>query len=593
MIESSIIDGIVKKYYDVSEVENTRYSMVFHIQGRGNEKTFGYLLDELDKVGATAFTNDFPDSQIIVINNGNVSRERRGLKTLMLFLSMAALIYTGSVYYSSYYSSDLIYRNIIYGTLFYAIPVISILLFREAGKYIALRKNHIKYNFPIFVPSPGLGTLGTINSNKNQFRDSKSMIEAGTFSLFFGFLASILLIIAGAAIMPYVNYSSAIHSPISVLNFPLVFPVALDHLFPAYIIPDPLELAGYVGIITTALNSMPVGFMDGGLVFSGILGKQFKYASYAGIAILLAASILYPYILILAVLSILLGIKGALPMNNFFKPRASVKWLALVIVVIVIILGFAPLPLHNTDSNNVAIPDSCYIMQQNNTGNVSVNITVQNHGVNISPLFSVTPGNFTVKGFTQNKADTIYTLELITYNHNYSGRKNFTITVDTGMSSVNKTVSVYFLKPDSNMHINKTMGPENLTVKEYKPFNITIFNNSNSTLNAQIIPIFNSTGLYMSLQNNLNAEINLNPHIPLGILQIYGGQNQTLTLVSYDPGNLKLIIMGQGGQAAIVNIHILPEPRPRTVSPPGIFPTINYTGYYEMQLGTIHPFYNF
>ena len=137
------------------------------------------------------------------------------------------------------------------------------------------------------------------------------------------------------------------------------------------------------------------------------------------------------------------------------------------------------------------------------------------------------------------------------------------------------------------------MGPENLTVKEYKPFNITIFNNSNSTLNAQIIPIFNSTGLYMSLQNNLNAEINLNPHIPLGILQIYGGQNQTLTLVSYDPGNLKLIIMGQGGQAAIVNIHILPEPRPRTVSPPGIFPTINYTGYYEMQLGTIHPFYNF
>ena len=44
-------------------------------------------------------------------------------------------------------------------------------------------------------------------------------------------------------------------------------------------------------------------------------------------------------------------------------------------------IGSAPLPLHNTDSNNVAIPDSCYIMQQNNTGNVSVNITVQNHGL--------------------------------------------------------------------------------------------------------------------------------------------------------------------------------------------------------------------
>ena len=41
-----------------------------------------------------------------------------------------------------------------------------------------------------------------------------------------------------------------------------------------------------------------IGFMDGGLVFSGIMGKSFKYASYAGIVILLIASIIYPYILI-------------------------------------------------------------------------------------------------------------------------------------------------------------------------------------------------------------------------------------------------------------------------------------------------------
>ena len=75
MRDSQIIEGIVKKYYGFSDVENTKYSIIFHIDTPGTEKTFESLLADLDRIGVTAFTNDFPDSQIIVINNSNLGNE--------------------------------------------------------------------------------------------------------------------------------------------------------------------------------------------------------------------------------------------------------------------------------------------------------------------------------------------------------------------------------------------------------------------------------------------------------------------------------------------------------------------------------------
>ncbi|WP_337861037.1 site-2 protease family protein [Ferroplasma sp.] len=565
MIDSQIIEGIVNRYYDVTDLDNTKYSMVFHISSIKNRNTFSYLLDELNRIGVTAFTNDYPDNQIIVIGNGNISRERNGIKIFMLLVSIATLIYSGFVYYSDYYSATM-YKSILGGSLFYAIPLFSILLFREFGKYTVLRKNHIKYKFPIFIPSPGLGTLGTINSNKNQFRDSKSMIQAGTLSLLFGFFSSIFLVIAGTFIMPSANYNAGIHSPVSILNFPLLFPLVLERFFPAFILPDPLQLAGYAGIVITALNALPVGFLDGGIVFSGIMGKHFKYASYAGTAILLAASIVYPYILILVAISLILGIRGALPMNNFFRPQVSIRTLG-IIVIIILVLGFAPLPLHSTNNSNVAIPDSPYIVQSANPGNVSVNVTVYNYGMNVVPTFSVNPGTFKVSDVRHvNNTATVYTLNLITYNSNYSGERNFNITVNTGTDIFHKTVSVYFLKPDKNISVDKKIEPQNLTEQAGKSFNITIDNPGNTTLKIKLILIYSNINLYMNPSN-------------LSMISLFGHNmyliipprtNATLFFQSSNPGLLKIIIIGTGNQATIVNINITSG----IISPPNPFPTM-------------------
>ncbi|WMT51722.1 MAG: hypothetical protein RE471_02285 [Ferroplasma sp.] len=570
MRDSQIIEGIVKKYYGFSDVENTKYSIIFHINTPGNEKTFELLLADLDRIGVTAFTNDFPDSQIIVINSSNLGRERAGIKTIMFLISIITLVYAGYSYSSDYYSHISFHGGILDGILLYAVPVLGVLLTREGGKYLYLKKRHIQYRFPIFVPSPGIGTLGTINSNKSQFRESKSMVMAGTVSLLSGFALSIILITLGSITSPFIQYSSLVRSPISYLNFPVIYPVLIDRFIPVSIVPDPLALAGYTGLVTTAINAIPAGFLDGGLVFSGLAGRSFRYISYVSIALLILAAILYPYILILVVLLFLLGIKGALPMNNLVMPGHYAKYLT-IIIIIIILLGFAPLPFHNTNNSSVIIPDSYYVIDKQSPDNVSVNITVNEHGSRIIPSFSVHPGKFSIMGHKRDNATAVtYILELITYKSNYSGIKHFNITVNTGTSIFHKTVTVYFLNPVKNISVNNSDEPLTLTKYQNEPFNLTLYNNGTSPVEATLLSFSGNMGVYMMVPSR-NTFINLAGDPFTGLtFTISPENNTTMEFEVTTPGIWKLAILESNNMAMIITVHILP----RQISPP-LPPPIN------------------
>ncbi len=566
MRDSQIVEEIVQKYYGFTDVENTKYSIIFHITGSGNEKTFELLLKDLDSIGTTAFTNDFPDNQIIVINNANLGRERTGIKTLMFLISIVTLVYTGYVYSSGYYAPVSLPTGILYGVIFYALPVMGILLIREFGKYLSLKKNHIKYIFPIFVPSPGIGTLGTINSNKNQFRESKSMIRTGTISLLSGFIVSIALIIIGSYSSPFIQYNAAIRSPVFILNFPAIYPVILGHFMPVSLAPAPLSLAGYTGLVTTALNAIPVGFLDGGLVFSGILGRRFRYVSYIAMAALLFSSILYPYILILVILLFLLGIRGALPMNNLVKPGHYMKYLA-AIAILIILLGFAPLPLHNISNSNVDISDSCYVIDKQNPHNVTVNITVTEDNVNIIPLFSVHPGKFKIEGYKRDNSTAVtYILNIITYKANYSGIRHFNITVNTGIHKFYKTVKVFFVDLMKNVDVNNSTNPFNLTAYQNSPFNLTLYNNGSTPMIVKIISISSNMNVYTILQTNFTQSFSVSSHLNTVIPP---HSNKSIEVEAQTPGVWELIISESNNPIPLmITIHILPKPTPHPIPNP-------------------------
>ena len=355
-------------------------------------------------------------------------------------------------------------------------------------------------------------------------------------------------------------------SPISVLNFPLIFPIILDHFIPASLAPAPLALAGYTGLVTTALNGMPIGFLDGGLIFSAVFGRSFKYVSYSSMIVIIIASILAPYLLILVVLLFLLGIRGALPLNNLAKPGHLLKYIT-VVVIFVILLGFAPIPFHNINNSSVVIADSCYIIDKDKPGNVTVNVTVNEQGVNIIPSFSVHPGRLKVEGHEiYNSTAVTYDLDLITYRANYSGIKDFNITVNTGTAIFHKMVEVYFLEPVENIHVKNSTSPMTLTEQQNIPFNLTLHNNCNMPVRATLFSVSNHMDVYMMPNNN--ALMNLSGHQYSPVIISMGINNSTsIMLKATTPGIWHLLLIESNGMSAvIITINVIPSnpPIPRS-----------------------------
>ncbi len=552
MINSGEIENIVKKYYNFTDEEKSAYSITFHVNDLSNERAFSALVDNLNLIGATVFTNDYPDNQIIVLNNYNISKEKIGVKLFLFALTVITMVYTGYTYYSFYYYSSNFFKNLFYGMVLFFIPLAFIIFLRECGKYIALKRNHMKYYFPIFIPTLGLGTLGVINSNRNQFKTQNSMIMTGSYSLILGFLSSLVFIIVGAYITPLnLIYNPDIYSPLTTLNFPFLYIVFINHIFPATLLPDPLELAGYAGLIITSINALPLGFLDGGLVFSGILKNKFKYFSYISIFILLIMSFVYVYFVIIVIIILLIGLTGPLPLNNVIKSKKSVKYLG-VVVFVIIIFGFVPLPVHMVNSNeSISLNNNCYIVNTAEPHNITFNVTV--HGSNsVEPIFSMNPGKLKINSEHRFKNESVYSME-IPVSNNHSGKISYNLAINTGSQKFNEFINIYYVKAMGSITFNNR-NPYKMNEPVNKTFTLSVSNENSTSLTMKIISIANNMDTYIYTNSgylNITGE-----HYIFGApITINSGGTINLSLLSKTSGTWEIMLYSNGN-AGIVTIHI-------------------------------------
>ncbi len=582
MINSDEIVNIGEEYYKSTKIEILDDSVIFHIEKTGNEETFSLFLDKLNNIGYTAFTDKYPDYRIIVIKEYNMNR-KYALKSLMLFLTVIAMVYTGYSYYE-YYSSNLnLYRDLINGTIYFVVPLLSIMFFREFGRFIAFRKNGIKYSFPIFIPAPGLGTLGIITSSHKQFKTEKSMITAGSYSIIFGFLLSIFMIIFGSLVEPiYLTHATTTNTSIYTLKFPLIFIMLINHIIPVNVMPPPIEMAGYIGLIITSINALPLGFMDGGLIFSALAGKKFFLFSYASLLILVAASFIFPLFIILIIVALLLGIKGPLPLNNFVHPSKKIISLAIVVILIAI-AGFVPLPFEHNYPGNISVSMPKYFMvNSDDPGNTTFNVTVTNHGsAPITPVFSISNVTFkTVSDGALNIApghSAVYEMKLLTYKFNYTGAKNYTFNVFAGPSQYKQIIDIYYVHAGTGLGFNNVTSPikssnntsssNNITptnngnpliinakVNQVVSFNITNSMNTNMTFKLLSLPLSGRMNTYM-YYNSRMVNITGEHHILGKTIKLKPDQSVNISLMSKTPGQWIILIYSQN-LAGFVEINV-------------------------------------
>lgn len=332
--------------------------LAVHVNSATLEPTFDALRQELGAQGyLPLLRREFGEEFIEVVRKQRGSRSALWVNLVLLAATLATSIFAGALIWLAFVgASTLSLDDFANGTLYFALPLMAILGLHELAHYAFARRRHLDASLPFFLPVPPplpFGTFGAFVSIREPFPDRKAMFDVSAAGPLVGFAASIPVSIGGlylsehVPIVPvtycaptilYLNYGHLIFSPSLLWSlFAAFFPASGTVL-------HPLALAGWVGILVTSINLLPIGSLDGGRVFRALLGERSRYVSYGAAFSLFALSIYYPGWFIFGVLVIFLGLRNPPPLNDLSSVGAR-RYAVGAVVAAVLIAGFVVVPI--------------------------------------------------------------------------------------------------------------------------------------------------------------------------------------------------------------------------------------------------------
>jgi membrane-associated protease RseP (regulator of RpoE activity) len=237
--------------------------------------------------------------------------------------------------------------------LSYAVPVMIILASHEAGHFLQARRYGVRSSLPYFipVPLPPLGTFGAVIAMDSRVRDRKALFDIGISGPLAGLVPTLVFCVWG------LHLSHVAPSSEGGLHFgdPLIFRWLAGMILEP--IPDgfdiyvhPIAFAGWVGLLVTSINLLPVGQLDGGHVLYALLRKKARPVAsvvLAGAVVAVIGGVIvyqYPgWVLMLAML-LFMGPRHPSTRNDHVAlgpVRIVLGWLTLGFIVV----GLTPMPI--------------------------------------------------------------------------------------------------------------------------------------------------------------------------------------------------------------------------------------------------------
>jgi len=166
----------------------------------------------------------------------------------------------------------------------YALSLMTILGIHEMGHYLTARFYKIRTTLPYFIPMPFfLGTFGAFIQMRSPVPNRKALFDVSIAGPITGFLASLPLLIWGLSnseIVPIDNEAPMLNTdalnPRNSILIALLSKLTLGAQLTSNMAIDlhPVAVAGFLGIIVTALNLIPVGQLDGGHIVHAMFGQK-------------------------------------------------------------------------------------------------------------------------------------------------------------------------------------------------------------------------------------------------------------------------------------------------------------------------------
>ncbi len=244
-----------------------------------------------------------------------------------------------------------LWGTLIWDGLLYSLPVMSILLAHEMGHFLQARRWRMAVSPPYFIPHPfwPLGTFGAVIVQRGPAPNRRALFDVAVSGPLAGLVLALpitFLSLLGAEVAPVTPENRGYE-----FGEPLIFqwlarlalgPIPADHS----IMMTSLMLAGWVGLLVTALNLLPIGQLDGGHILYALLGRRAHIVAQAMLAVAMGYMIWtgdYAYLLIVILIA-LNGIKHPPTLNDRVElgpVRTAIGWATLSFLIV----GFTLNPL--------------------------------------------------------------------------------------------------------------------------------------------------------------------------------------------------------------------------------------------------------
>ena len=240
--------------------------------------------------------------------------------------------------------------------LWFSVPFLSFLSAHEFGHYFAARMHGLRPSLPYFLPAPlpMTGSLGAVIVFRGQFPNRRVLFDFAAGGPLAGFVVAVVALACGLA------WSTVEKVPEQIsggywMGEPLLFrwlsqlingPVRDGWSLNLH----PTAVAGWLGLLFTMMNLVPISQLDGGHIAYAALRRHSRWLTVAGLAMLAFFIVwlhAYSWVLWLVLLLVIIRLVGwehpaSLDDDAPLDPARIV--LALLLVAI-FVLCFMPVPL--------------------------------------------------------------------------------------------------------------------------------------------------------------------------------------------------------------------------------------------------------
>ena len=234
----------------------------------------------------------------------------------------------------------------------FSVTLLLILGTHEFGHYYYAQKHKVDATLPYFIPAPPfiflIGTFGAFIKIKSEIKNREALLQIGAAGPIAGFIIAIPSLIIGLKISDVyekIDMQSALILGDSILMKLLIWFTHPNLLESQDIMLHPIAFAGWIGLLVTMLNLLPIGQLDGGHIAYAMFGRKQHWIARIALTALIPLSFISLNWLVWGILIVfLMRSANHPPIEDFDVPLSKKSIWVGYICFLIFILCFIPAP---------------------------------------------------------------------------------------------------------------------------------------------------------------------------------------------------------------------------------------------------------